>query len=62
MTEASVTVDLPLGKYLLLVAARDPYHLLDRGSVTQTPETRRFKRGNMRRSSFLCALSFQIRG
>jgi len=39
VTEASVTVDLPPGNYVLFVAASDSFHLLNRGSIKQMLKT-----------------------
>ena len=36
-TEASVTVDLPPGNYILFLVASDSYHPLDGGSIKQMP-------------------------
>ncbi len=38
-TEASVSVDLHPGNYILLVSASDSYHPLDGGSIKQMPKT-----------------------
>lgn len=37
-TESSVTVDLPPGNYILLIAASDSNHPLDGGSIKQMPK------------------------